>query len=183
MPKQSPARRASKLVWYHRNKQQRKDYDTAHREEINARASRWAKAHPETTALCLKRWKEKNYEHVLEYGKQYREAHHEQHKEYNRQYAHNHREYFASFRNRRKAQKLQTPVAATLEQERAIKALYKFRCAYCGSKPKVLTIDHVIPLSKGGPHVPANLVPACPSCNSSKGSTILTNPPMLRLLI
>jgi len=29
-------------------------------------------------------------------------------------------------------------------------------------------VDHVKPLSKGGPHILANLRPACASCNASK---------------
>lgn len=44
---------------------------------------------------------------------------------------------------------------------------HKNRCHYCGKK-RVLTLDHVIPLSKGGLHVIENIVPACRSCNSKK---------------
>ncbi|TBR56857.1 hypothetical protein B4U84_27955 [Westiellopsis prolifica IICB1] len=40
-------------------------------------------------------------------------------------------------------------------------------CAYCGSNLKV-TLDHFIPLSKGGPDCIGNLVPACSRCNTSK---------------
>ncbi|WP_203620386.1 HNH endonuclease [Streptomyces sp. SID8499] len=35
------------------------------------------------------------------------------------------------------------------------------------------TVDHVIPLSRGGQHAEGNLVPACKSCNSSKGDKLL----------
>ena len=41
-------------------------------------------------------------------------------------------------------------------------------CQYCGSKNN-LTIDHVIPRSKGGKSTWTNLVTACQSCNSKKG--------------
>lgn len=40
-------------------------------------------------------------------------------------------------------------------------------CAYCG-QPAELTIDHIFPLSKGGKHVPNNVVGACGPCNNSK---------------
>jgi 5-methylcytosine-specific restriction endonuclease McrA len=40
------------------------------------------------------------------------------------------------------------------------------RCWMCGDDPD--TWDHVKPLNKGGPHMLANLRPACWSCNSSK---------------
>jgi 5-methylcytosine-specific restriction endonuclease McrA len=42
-------------------------------------------------------------------------------------------------------------------------------CCYCGSLLS-LSIDHLIPLSKGGADVLGNLVPACGSCNSSKSN-------------
>ena len=45
------------------------------------------------------------------------------------------------------------------------------QCAYCGSveRKKELTIDHVVPLAKEGTDEYTNLVPACRSCNMSKG--------------
>ena len=45
-------------------------------------------------------------------------------------------------------------------------------CAYCGGTPRKgqrLTRDHLEPFSKGGKTTADNIVPACPSCNSSKG--------------
>jgi 5-methylcytosine-specific restriction endonuclease McrA len=41
-------------------------------------------------------------------------------------------------------------------------------CQYCGSTHK-LTIDHVIPKSKGGKDTWTNLVACCHSCNNKKG--------------
>jgi 5-methylcytosine-specific restriction endonuclease McrA len=52
-----------------------------------------------------------------------------------------------------------------------IKAVYSYRCAYCGQM-KPLTQDHVIPISKGGEHTASNIVPACRSCNSRKGARL-----------
>lgn len=44
----------------------------------------------------------------------------------------------------------------------------KHMCQYCGSIKK-LTIDHVIPRSRGGTHTWDNVVTACERCNSRKG--------------
>ena len=47
-------------------------------------------------------------------------------------------------------------------------------CVYCGSRDRrKLTIDHVIPQSKGGGNTWSNLVTACFSCNNKKGSMSL----------
>lgn len=45
-------------------------------------------------------------------------------------------------------------------------------CVYCGSK-KELTIDHVIPRSKGGRNTWTNLVTCCQKCNLKKGDKTL----------
>ena len=44
----------------------------------------------------------------------------------------------------------------------------RHQCQYCGSH-KNLTLDRVIPRSKGGSHTWDNVVIACNSCNSRKG--------------
>lgn len=43
-----------------------------------------------------------------------------------------------------------------------------FRCQYCGTD-RDLTLDHVIPRSKGGKSSWNNLVTACKRCNAGKG--------------
>lgn len=47
-----------------------------------------------------------------------------------------------------------------------------FRCVYCGSISD-LTIDHVIPKSRGGKTTWENLVTACSSCNNKKDDKLL----------
>lgn len=43
-------------------------------------------------------------------------------------------------------------------------------CHYCGQKipPKELTLDHVVPLARGGRSTKGNCVPACKECNNQK---------------
>lgn len=42
-------------------------------------------------------------------------------------------------------------------------------CSYC-LRRAALTMDHVLPISRGGSHGPENLVMACAACNSAKGT-------------
>jgi 5-methylcytosine-specific restriction endonuclease McrA len=58
----------------------------------------------------------------------------------------------------------------TAEQWAAILAKHNHRCAYCQTSETPLEMDHVIPLSRGGPHCASNIVPACKPCNSAKGA-------------
>ena len=43
-------------------------------------------------------------------------------------------------------------------------------CHYCEKKflPKDLTMDHVVPLARGGTSTPGNIVPSCHDCNRNK---------------
>lgn len=45
----------------------------------------------------------------------------------------------------------------------------RYTCQYCGTSHGDLTLDHVIPRSRGGPHTWENLVTACRTCNHRKG--------------
>ena len=56
---------------------------------------------------------------------------------------------------------MRSVVAPSIYQE------YGYCCFYCGSLDK-LTIDHKLPISRGGDNDFNNLVPACRSCNSRK---------------
>ena len=44
------------------------------------------------------------------------------------------------------------------------------RCHYCAAQvpPKELTLDHILPLARGGRSTKGNCVPACKSCNNKK---------------
>ena len=43
-------------------------------------------------------------------------------------------------------------------------------CHYCGRRfpPRELTMDHIVPLIRGGRTVKSNVVPACKECNAKK---------------
>ncbi|MEX2080432.1 MAG: HNH endonuclease [Dehalococcoidia bacterium] len=43
-----------------------------------------------------------------------------------------------------------------------------WHCVYCGKQTRDLTLDHVLPRHRGGPHTWENLVSACKVCNHKK---------------
>ncbi|WP_405536890.1 HNH endonuclease [Streptomyces antimycoticus] len=50
---------------------------------------------------------------------------------------------------------------------------YGHRCAYCGGNTGGIHMDHVIPMSRGGRHAIGNVLPACQTCNLSKGPKLV----------
>jgi len=56
---------------------------------------------------------------------------------------------------------------------RALFARDGWRCAYCGTTNGRLTLDHIVPRSKGGESIWENVVTACAPCNLRKGDRSL----------
>jgi 5-methylcytosine-specific restriction endonuclease McrA len=48
-----------------------------------------------------------------------------------------------------------------------------WRCGYCGSSTSKLTLDHIVPRSRGGESVWENVVASCAPCNRRKGDRLL----------
>lgn len=72
--------------------------------------------------------------------------------------------------HRRRAMKKKCACTATKEQVRML-LIRARRCYYCNrrfGKQLPPTVDHVVPISTGGPHSIDNLLVACKSCNSVK---------------
>src|SRR5690349_24741518 len=55
---------------------------------------------------------------------------------------------------------------------RAVFARDRWTCQYCGEERGTLTVDHVIPRSKGGPSTWDNIVTCCAPCNRRKGDRL-----------
>lgn len=71
----------------------------------------------------------------------------------------------------RRARKLGALINGPLPPGTYAAVLSSGPCVYCGAEAR--TVDHVVPLARGGLEVEANLVPACASCNGSKGAKLL----------
>lgn len=55
---------------------------------------------------------------------------------------------------------------------KAVLARDAWTCQYCGSERHGLTVDHVIPRSRGGQSVWENIVASCAPCNRRKGNRL-----------
>lgn len=71
-------------------------------------------------------------------------------------------------RERRKARELRSSQWWKRKRSKGI-------CYHCGGKfpPKELTMDHLIPIVRGGRSTKGNVVPACKECNAKKKYRLL----------
>lgn len=72
-----------------------------------------------------------------------------------------------SYVHKRRARLSGTIGCYTASEWEALKEKYNYICLCCKEKKK-LTIDHVIPLVKGGSNYISNIQPLCRSCNAKK---------------
>ena len=203
MPYKDPAKnRACSDRWHERHLEQVRAYNaawqTSHPEQVRAAGRRYAAANRDKRRAKDASYRSKNVAKLQASHAAYREANREKQRAYAADRRISHRDILLAIEARyrqknhekeliryatRRARKLSLPSTLTDQHWLAIKAAYKQRCAYCGSKPKVLTQDHVIPITKGGGSTPDNIVPACASCNSAKRDRPPVVIPAIRLLI
>ena len=66
-------------------------------------------------------------------------------------------------------------VPRTVQRKISRRALFArdgWRCVYCGTSGGRLTLDHVVPRSRGGDSVWENVVTSCAPCNLRKGNRL-----------
>jgi|DEB0MinimDraft_6_1074348.scaffolds.fasta_scaffold00426_10 hypothetical protein len=95
-------------------------------------------------------------------------------------YAKTNPEKFRAKNHRRRAKKRNADGTHTAADWKAKLEYYGYRCRYCGihkseTNEGWLEADHAIPLSQGGTNWISNIVPACKSCNCSKGAKTFTD--------
>lgn len=61
---------------------------------------------------------------------------------------------------------------------KAVLARDAYTCQYCGREQTGLTVDHVVPRSRGGSSAWDNIVAACAPCNRKKGNRLPTEASM-----
>jgi 5-methylcytosine-specific restriction endonuclease McrA len=167
-----------------------KDYRKRNPEKVIAYGARYRQENPEKIAEHNRRFRESNPNYAKDYHAQHREAENlrgrlaywqdpikqavrkkkarqenpEKFRERNRKYAANNRQKLNEKSARRRARKLEAPTYKLSQKE--IWRLYNYACFYCGEAGG--TIEHVMPLARGGSHGIGNLVPCCGPCNYSK---------------
>ena len=68
---------------------------------------------------------------------------------------------------------VRNPLVRRRLSRRAVFYRDNFTCQYCDNETRSLTIDHIVPRSKGGQHDWENVVSACITCNHKKAGLTL----------
>ena len=159
---------------------QRRAADPEHARSIRKRS--YVK-HRDERLAHNQEWRLGHIAHIQAYKHAYNKAHPDKVAAWGRTNRLRHHDKVRVYKNQRRYREGTVPATLTLGQWRAILSAYKYRCAYCGVYSPRLTQDHVVPVSKGGGYVAANIVPTCKSCNCSKQAKLLRDTPPLRLML
>jgi len=172
----------------------RYQYYIEHREKVKERSAQWRTDNPnyyhqyyvehhDKFREYAKQRRPTHQEEVKKYRQEYRATHQEKVKKYarkhyianrekiaerNRQYRINHPEKMAVYNERRRARNAKAEGSFTAEEWQELCEKYSNKCLCCGRDDIPLTVDHVIPISKGGSNNIENCQCLCKPCNSKK---------------
>jgi 5-methylcytosine-specific restriction endonuclease McrA len=128
------------------------DYYGENRTIIKNRTQKWRESNPDAHVEYKKIWQK------TEIGKT---SHNNSNKKYKTTPKGRATNKSSKFRRRLKGEVTSSVILGIMEK-------YNNICVYCSNV--ATTIDHFVPLNKGGTHEEDNLVTACGSCNFSKGA-------------
>lgn len=172
-------RSARSKKWWHdtkpmRNQKQKEHYEN-NRDILLSKQNEYYSNNRKRETERSRQWRENNPGKVLAANQAYYSSNRENLLEYAKDYAKKNPEIARHNRRKRKARVRSAPIN-DLTQDQWLDILNRFNglCAYCGSCPDNITMDHDIPISRGGSHTASNVVPACLKCNSSKGARTAT---------
>lgn len=195
---QRPEVKARKLEWERKpeNKSKKNEYSKEYQRQYLSNPENVAKrkerrktyiprykideAAYEERRESLRKYYQENREKIIAKSREYWEQHREYTIDYGRQYYEKNRDTILEKRrdnpiisrvycHKRRALKSNSTGQFTKLEWENLCQQYDYKCLRCG-QVKPLTVDHVIPLTKGGTNDIGNIQPLCYSCNSSKRS-------------
>ena len=163
-----------KKQWVQENKERASNYQKEYREknrEVLILADR--EYHEKNKDIQNEKQRQrykKNKQSRLAYNREWQRENKEHHNAYNREWSKNNPEHGRKVYQTRQARKRNIKADFTIKEWMFCLEYFNYRCAYCGKRTSDIQQDHYVPLKSKGPYTVSNIVPACPTCNQSKGS-------------
>lgn len=181
MPYRDPARKAASDRAYREAHlveitERKQAYYAAHREEEIARTKRWYWADPERARERGRAYAAAHSQEAVERAAAWSTAHPERRKEIAANW--HAQDVWAAARafvSRSADRAARFGLGRGSLTKEIIARLHLLPCGYCGVMP-AMGVDHVIPMSRGGPNALDNLVAACWPCNSRKRARLVVVP-------
>lgn len=144
---------------HQRERDAQRRQDPAVRARYAASAAAWREANAQRNAENVRRWRTENREAHLDGLRDYRQRNGDK---------------LRVYQNNRRARlaESKTFIFTDGDWQRLVDR-FGGRCAYCNQPSTELQLEHVVPVSRGGDSGAGNYLPACPSCNRSKGARFL----------
>lgn len=172
---------------YESEREEAKEASRIYRLNNKDKVASWSRKHYEKNTEKMKRrsnlYHQENKEHVRIRNKEYREKNREILSEKKKRYYERNKEKVTANNNRWRKNNIDKVRFANRKYNQRKRSLFyhyeetdwayaldffSHSCAYCGGKGR-LEQEHITPVSKGGPYIASNIIPACRSCNASKG--------------
>lgn len=163
-----------------RNPEKKREGNARHYRENKERyaelSRQWRTTNRERKRETDREWEKSNRERVRANRRKWRanwsEERREQEAQYRREWRKQNPEKARAIFHKRLARTRAAEGNFTAEQWKAVLDFYEHTCLCCGEQGKV-TVDHVVPLARGGSNGIENLQPLCQSCNSRKNATTI----------
>jgi 5-methylcytosine-specific restriction endonuclease McrA len=136
-----------------------KAYQDSNREKVRKTNREYSRNNKDANKARSKAWYESNKDKALENSKKWQQE--------NRDKTNNYK-----LANRHKRRAMIKESGVYLVTGRDLSKIRRQSCVYCGSKDDI-TIEHIIPITRGGTHSIGNLTSACRSCNFSKSGKFI----------
>lgn len=142
-----------------------------HKEKIKARVKKYREENIEEVRKREKRYKENNKAAVREVKRRWRQNNLQRSNDTVKRWQKNNPDKFKTIQNNYRARRRKAKGSFTSDEWSNLCKKYDSTCLRCGSQDK-MTVDHVVPLVKGGTNYIENIQPLCRSCNASKGAKV-----------
>ena len=143
------------------------------KECTRASNNRWKANNRERHRQGSAEWAKRNPDKVRAFGRRYANAHKEQMAKNKSEWRKKNPDRHCAHNHKRRAMIAGNGGSYTTDEWNALCNQYENRCLSCGAQDVKLTVDHVIPIIKGGHNSIDNIQPLCTSCNSKKGAQII----------